>query len=60
MSEKDEALKHLSEIKSALIDKDSFFPYNYNALIVWGVIGMILTIFMVLLQILRVVRNQTL
>jgi O-antigen/teichoic acid export membrane protein len=45
MSEKDEALKHLSEIKSALIDKDSFFPYNYNALIVWGVIGMVMTIF---------------
>ena len=46
MSEKEEALQHLSEIKSALIDKDSFFPYNYNALVVWGVIGMIMTIFM--------------
>ncbi len=46
MSEKEEALQHLSEIKSALVDKDSFFPYNYNALIVWGVIGMILTLFM--------------
>jgi O-antigen/teichoic acid export membrane protein len=45
MSEKDEALKHLSEIKSALIDKDSFFPYNYNALIVWGIIGIVMTIF---------------
>jgi O-antigen/teichoic acid export membrane protein len=47
MSEKDEALKHLSEIKSALIDKDSFFPYNYNALIIWGVIGMIMTLFII-------------
>jgi len=46
MSEKEEALQHLSEIKSALVDKDSFFPYNYNALIVWGIIGMFLTLFM--------------
>jgi hypothetical protein len=46
MSEKDEALQHLSEIKSVLVDKDAFFPYNYNALIVWGIIGMIMTIFM--------------
>jgi hypothetical protein len=47
MSEKEEALKHLSAIKSVLVDKDSFFPYNYNALILWGIIGMILTIFMI-------------
>lgn len=46
MSEKEEALAHLSEIKSALVDKDSFFPYNYNALVVWGVIGMIMTLVM--------------
>ncbi len=46
MSEKDEALQHLSAIKSALVDKDTFFPYNYNAFIVWGVIGMIMTLFM--------------
>jgi hypothetical protein len=46
MSEKDEALQHLSEIKSVLVDKDSFFPYNYNALVVWGVIGMIMSLFM--------------
>ena len=43
MSEKDKALAHLSEIKSALVDKDAFFPYNYNALIIWGVIGIIMT-----------------
>jgi len=46
MSEKDEALQHLSAIKSVLVDKDAFFPYNYNALIVWGVIGIVMTLFM--------------
>ena len=46
MSEKEEALQHLSDIKSVLVDKDSFFPYNYNALIVWGVIAMIMSLFM--------------
>lgn len=46
MSEKDEALQHLHAIKSVLIDKDSFFPYNYNALVVWGVIGTIMTFVM--------------
>ncbi len=46
MSEKDKALAHLSEIKSALVDKDAFFPYNYNALIVWGVIGIIMSFVM--------------
>ena len=46
MSEREEALQHLSAIKSALVDKDSFFPYNYNALVVWGVIGMIMTMLM--------------
>ena len=46
MSEKNEALEHLKAIKSVLIDKDSFFPYNYNALIVWGVIGTVMTFVM--------------
>ena len=32
MSEKDEVLQHLSEIKSVLVDKDAFSPYNY---IIW-------------------------
>ena len=40
---KKEALAHLDAIKLALVDKDSFFPYNYNALIVWGVIATIMT-----------------
>lgn len=46
MSEKEEALEHLSAIKSALVDKSEFFPYNYNALIVWGIVGMLLTMFL--------------
>lgn len=46
MNEKEEVLQHLSDIKSVLVDKDEFFPYNYNALIVWGVIGMIMSLFM--------------
>jgi len=50
MSEKDEALQHLSEIKSVLVDKDSFFPYNYNALVVWGIIGAIMTLVMPILM----------
>ena len=45
MANKEEVLQHLHEIKSALVDKDTFFPYNYNALIVWGVIGIIMTLF---------------
>ncbi len=44
--QKEDALQHLSEIKSVLVDKDAFFPYNYNALIVWGIVGMIMTLFM--------------
>jgi hypothetical protein len=44
MSDKDEVIQHLHEIKRALVDKDAFFPYNYNALVVWGVIGMVMTI----------------
>ncbi len=47
MSEKEEALAHLSEIKSVLVDKGSFFPYNYTAIMIWGVIGMVLTLSMV-------------
>ncbi len=46
MSEKEEALQHLSAIKSVLVDKDSFFPYNYTAIMIWGVIGMVLTLLM--------------
>lgn len=48
MSEKDEALQHLNGIKSILDDK-KFFPYNYNALISWGVISIVLSLFLPML-----------
>ena len=47
MSEKEELLAHISEIKTHLVDKQAFFPYNYNAIFVWGVIALFLTLFMV-------------
>ncbi len=48
MSEKDKALQHLDGIKSAL-DDQKFFPYNYNALISWGVISIVLSLFLPIL-----------
>ncbi len=45
MSEKDEVLQRLHDIKSTL-DDQKFFPYNYNALIVWGVISIVLALFL--------------
>ncbi len=47
MSEKEEALEHISAIKNHLIDKQIFFPYNYNATYVWSIIATILTFTMV-------------
>jgi len=47
MSEKEEVLKQISAIKSHLIDKETFFPYNYNACHVWSLIAVILTLGMV-------------
>jgi len=44
---KDEALEHLSAIRNHLVDKQIFFPYNYNAMYVWSVIALILTFSMV-------------
>ena len=46
MSPKDEALKQISEIKDHLIDKQHFYPYNYNAIFVWSAIAVILTLIM--------------
>jgi hypothetical protein len=43
MSEKEEVLRQISEIKSHLVDKETFFPYNYQACYVWAVIAVILT-----------------
>ena len=45
--EKKEALRQISEIKNHLVDKQTFFPYNYNATYVWSMISIILTFTMV-------------
>jgi len=45
--QKEEALEHLSAIRNHLVDKQIFFPYNYNATYVWSVIAFILTFVMV-------------
>jgi len=45
--EKEEALQQISDIKTHLIDKQTFFPYNYNATYVWSVLAVILTFAMV-------------
>ena len=42
MSEKEQALNQLNQIHSTLVDKEKFLPYNYNILILWGVISAIL------------------
>ncbi len=42
MSEKEEALTQLNQIHSTLVDKEKFLPYNYNILILWGIISAIL------------------
>ncbi len=42
MSEKEEALNQLNQIHSTLVDREKFLPYNYNILILWGVISGIL------------------
>jgi len=46
MSEKDKVLQQISEIKSHLIDRETFFPYNYSACYIWSIIAMILTLSM--------------
>ncbi|NEW60910.1 hypothetical protein GSY74_06400 [Sulfurovum sp. bin170] len=46
MSEKEEVLRQISEIKNHLVDKQHFFPYNYNACYIWSIIGLILTLTM--------------
>jgi len=44
MSEKEKVLQQISEIKSHLIDRETFFPYNYNACYVWAIIATLLTL----------------
>lgn len=46
MSEKEEVLRQISDIKNHLIDKQSFFPYDYNACYIWSGIGLLLSLFM--------------
>jgi uncharacterized membrane protein len=46
MSEKDEVLQQISDIKSHLVDKETFFPYNYNACHAWSIIAVIMTFVM--------------
>jgi len=45
--EKEAALRQISEIKSHLVDKQTFFPYNYHATYVWAMIATILTFTMI-------------
>jgi len=47
MSEKEEVLRQISEIKNHLVDKETFFPYNYNACHVWAVIAVVMTLVMI-------------
>jgi len=44
MSEKEKVLQQISEIKSHLVDKEMFFPYNFNAYHVWSLITILLTL----------------
>ena len=41
--EKEAALRQINEIKSHLVDKQTFFPYNYKATYVWAMIALVLT-----------------
>jgi hypothetical protein len=45
--EKKEALRQINEIKSHLVDKQTFFPYNYKATYIWAFIATFLTYIMV-------------
>ncbi|HFD13714.1 MAG TPA: hypothetical protein ENJ34_00260 [Epsilonproteobacteria bacterium] len=46
-TEKEEALRQINEIKNHLVDKQTFFPYNYNATFIWSAIAFVLTFSMV-------------
>lgn len=47
LDEKAEALRQISEIKNHLVDKQTFYPYNYNAVYVWSLVILILTFVMI-------------
>ena len=42
MSEKEEVLDQLNQIESSLMDSEKFMPYNYNVLILWGLVSALL------------------
>jgi len=44
---KEEALRQINEIKNHLVDKQTFFPYNYKATYVWAIIAMIMIFTMI-------------
>jgi len=45
--EKAEALRQIDEIKSHLVDKQTFYPYNYHATYMWSIVSLLLTFFTV-------------
>jgi hypothetical protein len=60
MSEKEEVLRQINEIKSHLVDKETFFPYNFNACHVWSVITVVLTLAMMPMYQYSIVLGTTL
>jgi len=44
--EKAEVLRQINDIKNHLVDKQTFFPYNYKATYIWAMIALILTMIM--------------
>jgi len=47
LEEKKEALRQISAIKNHLVDKQTFFPYNYYVTYVWAIIAIILVSIMI-------------
>jgi len=46
-SKKEEALRQINDIKNHLVDKQTFFPYNYKATYVWAMIAVLMTFTMI-------------
>lgn len=47
MNEKEKVIQQINDIKHHLVDKEVFFPYNYNACHIWSVITVILTLIII-------------
>ena len=45
--EKAEALRQISEIKTHLVDKQTFFPYNYKATYIWATITIVMVFLLI-------------